>query len=59
LKEGLHYVYIGNVPGLGEKTLCPNCKETVVQRRGYTVLANHVKDGKCEFCGTSISGRWG
>jgi pyruvate formate lyase activating enzyme len=58
LKEGLHYVYIGNVPGLADKTLCPGCKRIVVQRRGYTLLSNHVKDGKCEFCGVRISGRW-
>jgi pyruvate formate lyase activating enzyme len=58
LEEGLHYVYIGNVPGRGDKTLCPGCKRTVVQRRGYTLLSNHVKDGKCEFCGARISGRW-
>ena len=58
LKEGLHYVYIGNVPGLGNKIICPGCKRTVVLRRGYTLLEDHVKDGKCEFCGTRISGRW-
>jgi pyruvate formate lyase activating enzyme len=58
LEEGLHYVYVGNVPGLGDKTICPGCKQTVVQRRGYTLLANHVKAGKCGFCGTRISGRW-
>jgi len=58
LKEGLHYVYIGNVPGLGDKTLCPSCRETVIQRRGYTVLRNHVKDGKCRSCGSPIGGRW-
>ncbi|RLB83973.1 MAG: AmmeMemoRadiSam system radical SAM enzyme [Deltaproteobacteria bacterium] len=58
LKEGLYYVYIGNVPGLGDKMVCPNCKKTVIQRRGYTLVANHVKDGKCKFCGTAISGRW-
>ncbi|NVM20398.1 MAG: AmmeMemoRadiSam system radical SAM enzyme [Desulfobacterales bacterium] len=59
LKEGLHYVYIGNVPGSGDKTVCPGCKRTVVKRRGYTLVSNHVKDGKCKFCGTRISGRWG
>ncbi len=58
LKEGLHYVYIGNVPGGSDKTLCPVCKRTVVERRGYTLVANHVKQGKCEFCGTAVSGRW-
>jgi pyruvate formate lyase activating enzyme len=55
---GLHHVYIGNVPGGSDRTICPNCNETVVRRRGYTLLANHVKEGKCTFCGTSIGGRW-
>lgn len=58
LKEGLHYVYIGNVPGMGDKTICPGCKRTVIKRRGFTLLENHLSDGKCKFCGTLISGRW-
>ena len=58
LKEGLYYVYIGNVPGLGNETVCYNCKRTVVKRRGYTLVENQIKDGKCKFCGTRISGRW-
>jgi len=58
-KEGLHYVYIGNVPGLGNKIICPDCKKVVVERRGYRLISNHVKNGKCGFCGRKISGRWG
>jgi pyruvate formate lyase activating enzyme len=58
LKEGLHYVYIGNVPGLGDETKCPNCKQTVVKRRGFTVEWNHVNQGRCKFCNSRISGRW-
>jgi len=58
IKEGLHHVYIGNVPGGCDKTLCPNCKETVIERRGYTILANKIEDGKCPSCKTSINGRW-
>jgi pyruvate formate lyase activating enzyme len=58
LKAGLHYVYIGNVPGLGDEIRCPNCKQTVVKRRGYTLVSNYVNKGKCKFCSTQISGRW-
>jgi pyruvate formate lyase activating enzyme len=58
LKAGLRYVYIGNVPGLGDKTRCPGCNRIVVQRKGYTLVVNHLNQGKCEFCGTVISGRW-
>jgi pyruvate formate lyase activating enzyme len=58
LKEGLHYAYIGNVPGLGDETKCPNCKRTVVKRRGFTLEWNHVNQGRCKFCNSRISGRW-
>jgi len=57
-KEGLHHVYLGNVAGGCDKTLCPNCKETVIERRGYTILTNKIEDGKCPSCKTSINGRW-
>ncbi|HEY3323801.1 MAG TPA: AmmeMemoRadiSam system radical SAM enzyme [Planctomycetota bacterium] len=57
---GLHYVYIGNVRGLEdvENTFCPGCKKMVVQRDVFDVTANHVKQGKCEFCNTKIAGVW-
>jgi pyruvate formate lyase activating enzyme len=57
--EGLHYVYIGNVPGHpAESTYCPHCRKMVVQRVGYTVEAVHLKHGKCEYCHTPIPGVW-
>ena len=59
LDQGLHYVYVGNVPGHdGENTYCPNCGEIVIKRMGYFVQGMHVKDGKCGFCGNEISGVW-
>jgi len=58
LKEGLHHVYIGNVPGGTDKTACPNCKKIVVSRQGYAILDMHLAKGKCRFCGTPVSGRW-
>ncbi|MCD6331970.1 MAG: AmmeMemoRadiSam system radical SAM enzyme [Bacteroidales bacterium] len=59
-EAGLNYVYIGNVPGInGEDTYCPNCNKLLVQRRGFTVLQNHIEDGKCAFCKTPIAGVWG
>jgi pyruvate formate lyase activating enzyme len=58
--EGLHYVYIGNVPGLegAETTWCPNCKKAVVERDIFAVTAQHLTAGKCRFCGTKIAGVW-
>ena len=59
LREGLKYVYVGNVPGLGtENTFCPNCGKMVVERRGFGVLQNNLHEGKCSFCGTDIAGVW-
>jgi pyruvate formate lyase activating enzyme len=58
IRAGLHHVYVGNVPGLAEDTVCPACKKKIVERRGYKILANHIQDGKCSFCRTAISGRW-
>ncbi len=58
--EGLHYAYIGNVPGHpAESTYCPKCRKAVVERVGYTVGAVHIKSGKCQFCREPIPGVWG
>ncbi len=59
LKSGMKYVYIGNVPGSpAENTYCPACKKVVLERKGFTILKNHLKLGKCGFCGTKIAGVW-
>jgi pyruvate formate lyase activating enzyme len=57
--EGLHYVYIGNVPGHpAESTWCPKCRRVVVERAGFTVRAVHLDGGKCRFCQQAIPGVW-
>jgi pyruvate formate lyase activating enzyme len=57
LAEGLRYVYMGNVPGNdGEYTYCPSCGRVLIKRYGYTIMENHVKDGRCAFCGAEIDG---
>ncbi len=59
MKAGLNYVYIGNVPNNeGENTFCPDCKRKIIDRRGFYVLENHIKEGKCEFCGEKVAGVW-
>lgn len=56
---GLRYVYIGNLAGHpAENTYCPKCKSMLIERRGYFVLQNNIKDGKCKFCGEKIAGIW-
>ncbi len=56
---GLKYVYIGNIAGNpAENTYCPNCKKILIERKGYFILQNNIKDGKCSFCGEEIKGVW-
>jgi pyruvate formate lyase activating enzyme len=58
-KSGMQYVYVGNVAGhWGENTCCHKCKKILVERRSFTLLANHIVNGKCEFCGEKIPGVW-
>lgn len=60
-KEGLHYVYTGNRPGQTqsyENTYCYSCGELLIERCGFQVLKNEIKDGKCFKCHTAIAGRW-
>jgi len=59
--EGLRYVYAGNIPGRTgewENTRCPKCSFTVIERRGFRVIANRLAAGACPKCGTAIPGRW-
>jgi len=59
INEGLHYVYIGNVPGHKEEsTFCPQCHQAVIKRIGYQIENINLKDGRCKFCGHSIPGIW-
>jgi len=54
---GIHYVYLGNVAGTAsENTYCYNCGRTLIERMGYQIAANHIKDSKCPQCGTLIAG---
>ncbi|MDY6854127.1 MAG: AmmeMemoRadiSam system radical SAM enzyme [Thermodesulfobacteriota bacterium] len=57
LNEGLRYVYCGNIPGdEGENTYCYNCKQPLIERQGYLISKNRVKDGSCPSCDTKIDG---
>jgi len=57
--EGLHYVYIGNVPGHpAENTYCPACRRVVIERVGYTIASNNLRKGKCRYCQHAVAGVW-
>lgn len=58
-EAGLEFVYAGNVPGHPyDNTYCPGCNTMLIHRRGFDVLENAIRDGKCPKCGRGISGVW-
>lgn len=59
MARGIHYAYVGNVPGHpGNSTYCPSCGEAVIKRTAFFILENHLKDGYCEYCNCPIAGVW-
>lgn len=59
-EAGLRYVYPGNLPGdEGEKTFCHQCGELLIDRFGFHVKRNSLKEGRCPSCQTEIPGVWG
>jgi pyruvate formate lyase activating enzyme len=57
VKTGLKYVYTGNVPGEnGEKTFCYSCGKMLIDRWGFYVRSNGIRDGCCPDCGVKIDG---
>ena len=59
LEAGLHYPYIGNVPGHeGEHTYCPSCSKVLIRRVGYTIVENALDGVRCKFCRHTIPGIW-
>ena len=59
MEKGLHYVYVGNVPGHpGNHTHCPQCGKIVIRRMSFFVEEMNLKNGRCKFCGEKIAGVW-
>jgi pyruvate formate lyase activating enzyme len=57
--EGLHFVYIGNVPGHpAQNTYCPKCRKMIVERVGFVANEMLIKNSKCPFCQQPIPGVW-
>ena len=57
--EGLHFAYLGNVPGHpAENTYCPGCKRMLIRRVGMATLENRLKGGRCPDCNLKIPGVW-
>jgi len=56
-EAGLHFVYLGNVPGHdGENTYCPGCRKLLIRRHVFDVVENHLRGRLCPACGTKVPG---
>jgi len=56
---GLHYVYLGNVPGAKEEnTYCPKCGQLLIQRQGFAISQNKIQQNKCPACNFELAGIW-
>ena len=59
IDRGIHYAFVGNVPGHpGNHSYCPKCGRIVIERQGFFIRHNQIVDGKCRFCGEPIAGVW-
>jgi len=59
-QKGLKYIYTGNIPAgrATENTLCPSCRAVLIERHGFQVIQNRVRDGRCPQCGHGMEGVW-
>lgn len=60
-EAGLRYVYMGNVAGQAgnrENTFCHGCKTLLIERCGFQVHQNILKNGTCPTCKLPIPGIW-
>lgn len=58
LKQGLHYVYVGNMHNKkADSTYCTGCKKILIGRDWYELSEwNLTEEGACKFCGTQCAG---
>lgn len=60
-EAGLRYVYLGNRSGIGaewQNTTCPDCDQTLIERHGFMMTADHLEEGHCPACKRAIPGFW-
>lgn len=57
-REGLRYIYVGNVPGESENTACGTCGTLLIRRSGFGVAADVLEGSRCPSCGSELPGRF-
>jgi pyruvate formate lyase activating enzyme len=60
MKEGLHFVYTGNVRHReGDTTYCPHCQAMLIERDWHLIKQYRLTpNGHCPDCGTAVAGRF-
>ncbi|MGV8899275.1 MAG: AmmeMemoRadiSam system radical SAM enzyme [Burkholderiaceae bacterium] len=60
LRQGLHYVYTGNVHNQeGDTTFCPECHAALIVRDWYQIEQYRLTEvGRCPDCGAAVAGRF-
>jgi pyruvate formate lyase activating enzyme len=57
LKNGLHHVYASNISSpQSQCTQCANCGARLIERKGFLVTKNSLKNGACPDCGVPLGG---
>ena len=58
-ETGLHYVYVGNLPGHpAQNTYCPSCGALLVVRSGMSLIRSEIRGNRCPWCRRWIHGVW-
>ncbi|OPL19508.1 MAG: hypothetical protein AVO35_10115 [Candidatus Aegiribacteria sp. MLS_C] len=50
----LDHVYVGNVATDFSHTLCPSCGAVCIERKGWSVNTDGLREGKCAACGADL-----
>jgi len=59
MSKGIHYAFVGNVPGHeANSTYCPSCGKIVIKRTGLFTTEINLKNGSCKYCSRTIAGVW-
>jgi pyruvate formate lyase activating enzyme len=58
-KEGLAYIYTGNIAGdARQDTFCPKCRRLLIRRHDISMAQSEITAGGCPRCKTSVAGVW-